>query len=338
VILDESQAIKNRKAQRSGTAFALSLLTSFKLCLTGHPYTKEPDELWSQLHFLRPESYPSYWSFFSMHVSAISSYFGGLDVVGARQPKLLRWEVAPFVLRRTKRRVFKSLPRITRVARYVELSSKAENEYKRLKKEIFVELEGREKRLPIINALARTTRIRQFLTDPGLIESKSRAMKYDVILELLNELDGPPVIFTSFAQAAKRLAQHLTKNKKRAGLLIGGARSKKAKKEERSVQRHFLGGKLDALIVTMQKGGSALNLGKYGYVIFLDLPATFKDLEQCEGRVDRPEEGTGKIVPTTAIRIITRGTYEEKTQEKRLEKRKMMFDEVFTQGQFEELF
>lgn len=337
IILDESHAIKNRDTKRAETAFALSD-ASFKLCLSGHPYTKTPDELWSQLRFLYPETYGSYWRFFSMHIESIEQFFGGLQIVGPRLPKLLRWEIAPFVLRRTKRKVFKSLPRITRVARYVDLSKKAQGEYKRLLKEMFVELEGRDKRLPVLNALSRTTRVRQFLVDPSLLESKSPAPKYAVVLELLDELDGPPVIFTTFAQAAKRLAKYLKKKGKKPGLLIGGRKSKKAKAAEATIQTRFLDGELDALIVTMQKGGSALNLGKYGFVIFLDLPHTFKDLEQCEGRVDRPEENTGKIVPTTAIRIITRGTYEEKTQEKKLEKRKLMFDEVFTQGQLEELF
>lgn len=340
VVLDESQAIKNRKAQRSETAHELAKNVGKRLCLSGHPYVKTPDELWSQLRFLYPDAYTSFWSFFSMHVEAAESYFGGMTVVGARQPKLLRWEIAPIAARRTKRQVFRSLPPIVRTAREVELSPTARKEYDRLRKEMFVELEGRDKQLPILNPLARTTRLRQFLVDPGILGSSSPPVKYHAVLELLDELDGPPVIFTSFREAAVRLREFLKTKRKviRTGLIAGTTGSPKKRDADRAAtQERFLRGELDALVVTTQAGGAALNLGKYGYVIFLDLPPTFKDLEQAEGRVDRPEENTGKLVPTTAWRIVTSGTHEAK-DEQRIERGKLLFDEVFSREDAETIF
>lgn len=341
VILDEGHAIRNRKTKRAATAFDLT--AKYRLFLSGHPFLKAPDELWSTLRFLYPATYTSFWRYFSMHVLAQPSYFGGMEIIGARQPKLLRWEMAPFSLRRTKRRVFKTLPPVTRVQVAVDLPPKHAREYKRLKKEFFVQLEGEVDKkgrvLAIFNELSRTTRVRQFLVDPGLIESSNPSLKYPAVLELMEELDGPPVIFTLFRQAAEALAARMKKEGYKVGMIVGGAgRSKKKKRASEKAQSRFLKGRLDALIVMAQTGGEALNLGKYGYVIFLDLPWNAADLEQCEGRVDRPEEGTGKMVPTTSYRIVIRDSYETKRMEKRLEHKKNMFDEVFDRHTLERLF
>src|SRR5690606_27845386 len=223
------------------------------------------------------------------------------------------------------------------IPRYVELTPKARAEYNRLRKEFFVELESvdpdESNVLAIPSILARVTRLRQYLIDPGLLGSKVKSPKYPEVLALINELDGPPVIFTMSREAAEALGSFLQD----AGLRTGAIHGKVSERDRDHAQRRFLKGELDALIVSTQAGGTALNLGKYGYVIFLDLPWTAMELEQAESRVDRPEEGTGRLVPTTSFRIIVSDSYEEK-QEKILETKKSMFDEVFSAGQLKALF
>lgn len=328
VILDEAHAIRNRETQRSQSAYALTLLSDNRLCLTGHPYVKNPDEFWSILHFLYPDVYTSYWRFFSQHVEAIPLPFGGMEIIGTRSPKLLRWETSPFVLRRTKKRVFRGIATVNRIVRHIDLPKRYEATHKRLRKEFFAEIEGREKKLPILNQLSRTTRIRQFLVDPGLLDSSLPSLKYPIVNELIDELDGPPVIFTSFRQAADRLAEYLRKKGKRVEMIHGKANKGK---KRRLVQKRFLAGKYDAVIIVTQAGGTALNYGRFGYVIFMDLPWSAMELEQAEGRVDRPDAETGDLVPTTAYRIVIRGSYEQRL-EKRIEEKHGKFEEVFTIG------
>jgi len=324
VILDEGHSIRNRDTQRTQTAFCLSPVAN-RLVLTGHPYVNNPDELWSILHFLYPEQYASYWRFMGQHVDMIPKVFGGTEILGVRSPKLLRWEIAPFALRRTKRKVFRGVPTVRRVPRHIELPKQYRATYQRLRREMFVELEGREKRLPIFNELSRTTRVRQFLVDPSLLGSSLPSLKYPIALELVEEFDGPPVIFTSFRRAAEKLAIYLRKHKKVVEIISG--RHNKGKKRD-DVQRKFLGGELDAVIIVTQAGGSALNYGRYGYVVFLDLPWNAMELEQAEGRVDRPDDETGEVTATTAYRIVIRGSYEERLEE-RIEEKHEKFEEVF---------
>jgi len=331
VIADEAHNIQNRKAQRSNTLFDLD--AKFRIALTAHPYTNSPDELWSILHWLYPEKFNAFWRFWGMHVKATPKRFGGYEITGTRRPKLLQWEISPFVLRRTKKELGWIEPR--RIKRMVQLSTRGRKEYEKLKKEFFVELEAHKnhtKVLAIPSVLARVTRLRQYLIDPALLGAKEKSIKFPVISELLRELDGPPVIFTQYAAALQNLAAHLIKQKKRIGYIYGSISTK----ERARAKKQFLAGTLDALLIT-SAGGEALNLGKWGNVVFLDLPWNPRGVEQVEGRVDRPEEGTGHRVPTTSYRIVVEDSYEERMEEK-INKKHGMFSEVFTIANLKELF
>lgn len=330
VTADEVQFAANRKAQRTETLHDLE--AQWRYALTAHPYSKSPEQLFAILKFLRPDLYTSFWRYFWMHVQAEPKPFGGYDVLGASRPKLLRWELQPIMLRRTRQQVRSSLPAISRVPRYVTLTTKARREYDKLRKQFFVELAGRSTALPIPSVLARTTRLRQYLVDPGLLGSSVKSAKYPEVEALLKEFESPTVIFTSFLQAALRLKKYLTKHKT---MVLGGNVKKSSERE--AIKRTFLRGRLDALIVVTQMGGTALNLGKYGLVMHLDLPWTPKDLEQSEGRVDRPDEDTGESVPTTAYRIITEDSYEQRIEAK-LENRNWDFKTVFSPKEIRELF
>lgn len=339
IILDEAHNIQNRQALRTDTALALATRSEHRCALTAHPFANDLSELWPILAFLYPERYTSFWRWAGLHIDMVPKPFGGFDMTGAKRPRLLKWELRPFLLRRTKRSVFKSLPRISRQRLDTPLTERGQREYGRIKKQFFAELEaeagnaGETFLLPIINVFARTTRLRQYLVDPGLLGAKEKSTKYPVVLELLKDTAKPFVIFTSFAQAAMRLQDFLRKSKLQTRVLQGSM--KKGQSAQAQVQFHR--GDLHALICVTGFAKESLNLGGFGYVAHLDLPWNAKDYEQTEGRVDRPQEGTGKLVPTTSYRLITPGTYEEK-MEKKLEKKHRRFGEVFTLGSLKELF
>jgi SNF2 family DNA or RNA helicase len=336
VILDEGHRINNRDTQRAEVAFAMK--ATRRLLLTAHPYTNATDELWSILRFLYPKTYSSFWRFFYQHVRVQAKAFGGFEVLGAKRPNLLKWELRPYTIRRTKQSVFGSLPPITRSVVECPLTARGQREYDRLKKQVFVELDalgGRTKVLPIINDLSRLTRLRQYLVDPGLLGAREPSVKYEMVLDWLDDLDGPPMLFTSFRQAAVRCAAFLQskRRKMRIALLTGGMTAKAAD----LVQQNFLKGKYDLVLAVTAAAQEALNYGKYGYVGHLDLPWNPRTFEQTEGRVDRPEEGTGKLVPTTSWRFIVPDSYEERLEAK-LEHKHADFARVFTVGQLRRLF
>lgn len=337
IILDEAHYIGNPTSYAA--LVAPRLRSEHRMAMTANPYTNHPGELFAILRFLYPQIYTSYWRFFNMYVKASPMRFGGMDIQGVKRTKLLRWELSPFTIARTKQQVYASLPAIARVRRTVTLSPRGVREYGRLKKQFFAELDkldGGTKLLPIINDLARLTRIRQYLIDPGLIGAAEKPIKYEEMTDLSDELSDPLVIFTSYRQAALRLGAYLRKKRGKkfvVDYIHGGITLDK----RHIAKKRFLHGDVNALIVVTQAGGEALNLGKYGLVAHLDLPWTPRDLEQTEGRVDRPEEGTGNLVPTTAYRIIVKDSYEERMEQKLAQKHDA-FVKVFTISDLRELF
>lgn len=151
--------------------------------------------------------------------------------------------------------------------------------------------------------------MRQYLVDPAILGAKEKSVKYPIVYDLIKELEGrPPVIFTMWRDTALRLQKYLEAKKLHIGIVVGGMGSKKVNK----VKWKFLAGKYDAVIIMIKVGGTSLNFGKYGTIIYLDHPWNQRDVEQTEGRVRRPEEGTGKIVPATSYHIIVANSYEEK--------------------------
>lgn len=335
IILDEVQMICNRNTRRALVAHALR--APHRMALSAHPYTNDVGELYSVLRFLYPAAYASYWRFFHLHVEATPKQFGGFDITGVRRPKLLQWELAPFQVRRTRAQVSTSLPQLTRTARTVHLPPAMQREYRELQTQLFAELEDMDRnmiKLPIINDFVRLTRVRQYLVDPGLLNARAKSLKYPVVAELLLDIDKPTVVFSEFAQALQRLGTYLsTKHRLKVAHIHGGMSRDKL----RAAKQAFIGGKVQALLVVGKSGDTALNLGKYGYCIHLDLPWNPRGLEQREGRVDRPEEHTGKRVHTTAYYITVANTYEDRLLRK-LENRHAQFSRVFNPLDLKELF
>lgn len=333
VILDEAHRMQNRHAIRTKTAFLLD--GRYRMALTAHPYTNNPSELYPILRFLYPEIYTAAWRFIHMHVDAEPLPHGGFEMKGVKRPKLLQWELAPFTIRRTHEDL--GWRPITRSVRYAQLGRGMRREYDRLRKEFFVELKAHQhlgtRVLAIPSILARVTRLRQYLIDPDIIGSGHKSVKYPVIDEIVEALDGPPVIFTSFVEAATRLQAYLAKQHRRTAIIAGHT----GHLIER-YKRNFIKGKYDALIVQSTKGGEALNLGKYGYIIWLDLPWHARGLEQGEGRVYRPEEHVGTMVSCTSYRVIVENTWEDRRLEVKLEDKYRDFQKTFSPKDLMELF
>ena len=84
VIIDEAHKIKNPKSAIAESIFKLSVIEK-KLALTGTPAPNKPHEIWSILHFLYPNKFPSYWSFVNEYFQTKRQNLGGhtfIDIMG----------------------------------------------------------------------------------------------------------------------------------------------------------------------------------------------------------------------------------------------------------------
>ncbi|NQZ60026.1 MAG: DEAD/DEAH box helicase, partial [Lentisphaeraceae bacterium] len=108
LVLDEAQAIKNEKSQRSKTVKSLD--ADFRLAMTGTPIENHLGELWSLFDFLNPGLLGDSSSF-------TEDYRKTIEVdKNERCRESLRRKVSPFILRRLKRDVLKELPARTEVS------------------------------------------------------------------------------------------------------------------------------------------------------------------------------------------------------------------------------
>lgn len=130
VIIDEVQSIKNRKSRRAraiigyrptkkeqakGAVSCSGIPRKRALALTGTPIENRPEELWTILNFLDPQTYGSFWNYATKFCAARNNGFG-FDTSGASNLDLLQKTLrSTLMIRRLKRDVLTDLPPKTRM-------------------------------------------------------------------------------------------------------------------------------------------------------------------------------------------------------------------------------
>ena len=244
----------------------------------------------------------------------------------------LRRQIAPFILRRTKKAVAQDLPPkveidwicpLTPVQRrcYEELTSGATSQFDGSLKEML-----REKRIHLFSLL---TRLRQACCDPGLLPDQSYGPEHSGKLDSLTKRVGEAIeggskviVFSQFVQFLRR-AKTVIKSEfpdipqiELTGSTID---------RERPVQRFNEIDGAAVFFISLRAGGTGLNLQVADYVFLLD-PWWNPAVEaQAIDRVHRIGQRQRVIV----YRMITKGTIEERIE--RLKKDKgRMFDDLLS--------
>jgi helicase SWR1 len=108
LILDEAHMIKNWRSQRWQKLLKFS--TKHRLLITGTPLQNELMELWALLHFLMPDLFTSHSEFKDWFASPLTAMVDGSQSLNDSLVSRLHAILRPFVLRRLKSEVEKSLP------------------------------------------------------------------------------------------------------------------------------------------------------------------------------------------------------------------------------------
>ncbi|MBU0678512.1 MAG: DEAD/DEAH box helicase [Verrucomicrobia bacterium] len=317
VVLDEAQHIKNRSTQNAVSAKRLKGVS--RLVLTGTPVENSVSDLWSIMDFLMPGYLGNHQRFRENYELPIGR--GGVDAEFA-QGKLRR-KLHPFLMRRMKKEVAKDLPpKIERIAT-CSLTKDQQMVYReylaksRRKIQNMVANKGfNNSRMEILKTLLRlrqTSCHLDLLKIPDL-KSEYPSGKMELFFELFDEaMDAGHrvLVFSQFTSMLAILRRELDSRGLDYCYLDG------ATKERLKIVREFNSNRrIPAFLISLKAGGTGLNLTGADMVIHFDPWWNPAVEDQATDRAYR----IGQHRTVYSIKLITKGTVEEKVLE--MQKRK----------------
>lgn len=303
VILDESGKIRNPTAKI--TKRILKLKAEYKVALDGTPVSNSVADLWAPCTWLESDVLcGNWWKFRSLH-AVMNPYIPG-KIDGWRNPELIKEKTAHLIMWRDKRTILPDLPEITEQTVGFDLNEKEAAFYKKIKKELLIELAGED--IPLENALVKLLRLRQATFGRDLFEGTDGCSKFEAAMELLGPLErgAKVVIFSMFETAVSLFEKKLSTDKRFKVEKITG---KSSQAEREGAEARFLADEEEHVCLLL--GTSAiergLNLQKAAYMINLDLPWSYASYDQRIGRIWRK----GQENKTTVWNLSAFGTVDE---------------------------
>lgn len=316
-VLDEGQFIKNPDAKVTQTCFAIK--ARHRIVLTGTPLENRQLDLWSIFRFLLPGLLGSRSTF----ESALIADRGGTI-------ERLRAQLAPFVLRRTKKEVAQELPPKVEMDLLCPLTDVQRSEYARICAEGLERLGddvGAAMREKSFGFLALLTRLRQTCCDPDMLPWLKAPLadsgKITLLVEKLAEVISSGhkvVIFSQFVMLLDRVREALVQHfPELPRFELTGMTIDRLK----PVQQFQTAPGAAAMLVSLKAAGTGITLHAADYVFLLD-PWWNPAVEaQAVDRVHR----IGQTNTVFVYRMVTAGTIEERIQALKADK-KDLFDKL----------
>lgn len=309
-IIDEAQNIKNPLA--SSTDAVKAIKASNKFALTGTPIENNLMELWSIFDFIMPGYLYSLTKFNAIFIKDVS------------QVENLKRMIKPFILRRTKEQVIKELPPKIEKEFYVEMGKTQRNTYGIYVEEIKRKLEEKKDVKNKITIFSYLTKLRQLCLDPSIIVEgyKGKSAKTDTCLEIIKdyiEKDNKILVFSQFTSVLKNIGKKLNKNKINFYYLDG---STPAKNRITLVDSFNNNEDIKVFLISLKAGGTGLNLTSANTVIHFDPWWNPSVQNQASDRAHR----IGQKQVVEVIKLISKGTIEEKIMELQQKKSELIHD------------
>ncbi|TDL30855.1 helicase SNF [Jeotgalibacillus sp. S-D1] len=305
VIFDEAQAFKNPVTQTARAVKKLEAVHRF--ALTGTPIENSIEELWSIFHVVFPE------------------LFQGLKEYSHLSRKTIARRVRPFLLRRMKEDVLAEIPEKLESIESLELLPDQKKLYAaylaKLRHDTLKHLDKDTLRKNRIKILAGLTRLRQICCHPELFVEgyKGRSAKFEQLLQILEEsrTSGRRVlIFSQFTKMLGLIGKELTVQGHPFFYLDGQTPAE----ERLEICNRFNGGERELFLISLKAGGTGLNLTGADTVILYDTWWNPAVEEQAADRAHR----MGQKNAVQVIKLIARGTIEEKMNELQDKKRHLI--------------
>ena len=282
--MDEAQVVKNYSSKTNKSLSALNVEHTF--ALSGTPLENRIEEIWAIFQVVMPGFLPKREKFNKMEPSVISRL------------------IQPFIMRRKKEDVLEELPEKMEITVYNQLADDQKVIY-------LAQLELMQKQVLEMDSAA-LSRLRQICNTPALFmdDYKGSSGKLERLRELLAQIKDSghrPLIFSQFTKVFPHIEKLMEEQEMTAYKLTGSTPIK----DRLSMVQAFNAGSRDAFLVSLKAGGVGLNLTSADVVILVDLWWNPAVEEQAIARAHR----MGQKNTVEVIRLITKGTIEEKIME-----------------------
>lgn len=336
VIVDEIHRLKEPKSKVTRACWAVGHDASVKhrYGLTGTPIANHVGDLWSIMHFIEPDEWPSKSKVLDRYALQSWNAFGGLDIVGINPLNRAEFEKIfyPRFRRTLKAQVLTQLPTKVRSVRYATMEPKQRKAYKELTKQQITELADHTF-LSVTDHLTLNLRKLQlassYLTvDPDeTVRLIDPSPKLDIMEELLEDIGNSTqvVIAAQSRQLIELAAKRFTKNKQLGefGLITGHQNEW----ERQTAIEAFRNEDLRAILMTIDAGGTGVDgLQCANTMIVLQRSWSMVANVQLEGRIDRI--GSEKHDSIHIIDIITEDTVEDERLFPALQEKFARLDEI----------
>ncbi len=308
-ILDEAQAIKNPGSQAARAAHALR--AHWRVAMTGTPVENRLAELWSQMQFANPGLLGSLSAFQERWAKPIEAGEPGVA-------ESLRQRLRPFVLRRTKGAVAPELPPRTERVLRCELDVDERAVYDAIlaatRKDVVARVGAGSSPLAVLEALLR---LRQAACHRGLVpgQTADRSSKLDLLLEELGTAVAEghkALVFSQWTSLLDRVEPALR------AASISWTRLDGSTRDRAGVIAQFQDETgPPVLLISLQAGGTGLNLTAADHVFLLDPWWNPAVEDQAADRAHR----IGQTRPVEIHRLVAADTVEERVLELQRRKR-----------------
>lgn len=281
MIVDESVLVKNRKAKRTQAIKDLAREAKVVWELSGAPTTRFYDDLWSQLNILDPARFRSYWRFVDTYCLKFDNGYG-ISITG-NQPdavERLQEDLADVYFSRTQDQVL-DLPDWIFEDIQIPMYDKQWKAYSQMEQRFWAQLpEGDIVLSP--NVLSQITRLVQIASNPHLLGAEDVGAKWDAAIEMMEWVEKPAIIWTTFIDTATYLEVLLRKHYRVASLT---GSTKQA--DRQTIVDQFQNGELDVVIAHPGVGKFGLTLTAARTAIYLERSYNGDDYYQSLHRIRR---------------------------------------------------
>jgi len=310
MVVDESTTIKNRTAKRTKNVIKLGKGVRYKRILTGTPITKSPLDLWSQIGFLNEEllGFKSYYTF-----QARYCLMNKISVSGNRKIEIpgkfinlddLEQRILSYTHRVLKKDCLDLPPQVWQ-RRNIFLSNEQRNAYEILKQHARVVIQ--DKQSSIHNKLTEIGKLQQvccgflYSDDGKLIELDNAKLRE--LLNILDEIQGKVIIWSSFRYSIELIAREIAKkykNKNIVATLYGDT-----KKRSEVVDNFNDPRGARYLVSNPSVGGYGLTLNAASVQIFFNNSYNLEERLQAEARNHRSGQKADKVTYIDLVAIKT---------------------------------